>query len=594
MKRKNGIKSDGIYLLISSIIKPYIWKMSIVIAASICTSLLVLTIPLFLQQITEMLNSEHPGMEGINHLLLLLGAVFFFQAFFTFISDYYTQTIGEKMTLELRERFFNRIINLPISFHEKHSASQLSARLTDDITAVRRVITENFVQLIKNILLASIVIVMLVIISPWLTIVTFASVVLIGIGGNIALNNIKMISINVQRKHSNLLSYASESLHNIPIVKAFVRENFILNNYRNYSNEVLQLILKRSKLIAIIKPITNLVGFIAIGVSFWFALRMVVAGEVMPSDLIAYLGYAFILASAISQLASNLGSVKKESGTVKKLMDFINFNEDEKKINMNKDYQLEDFDMGNIKIDNVSYSYDDTGQSVLENLNFEMECGSKIAIVGPSGAGKSTIVNLLLKTLTPQRGDIFIGNKNLQDINSSALRRNIGVVLQDTYLFNTSIYENILFGNPEATEDEIYAAAKAANVDQFVKDLPYKYRTYVGERGSQLSRGQAQRIAIARMILKDPSIIILDEATASLDNQNEKLVHLAINKIMKDRTTIIISHKLNTLNNVDKILVLLNGRIVETGKPVELLQKKGVYYKMYNTQLKIESPIAAP
>ncbi len=589
MYKKKRSKSNGIYLLLTSIIKPYLTKMGIVFVTSISTSLLLLTIPIFLKEITELLNSDYGDMKGINHLLFLLAVVFILQALFTFISDYYTQLIGEKMTLELRERFFEKIIKLPLSFYAKHPASELSARLTDDVTAIRRVVTENLVQLIKNILIVSIVIIVLFVISPWLTLVTFASVTLIGIGGTFALNKIKMLSVNIQKKHSNLLGYANESLNNIPIIKAFVRESFILNKYREFSNEVLQLVLKRSKLMAIIKPVTNLIGFMAIGVSFWFALKKVVAGDIEPGDLIAYLGYAFILAGAISQLASNFGSVNKESGTIKNLMDFINFKEGEKQTKIDKSFLINNLDIGNINFNNIGFSYESMGFSVLKNMNFKIKYGSKVAIVGPSGAGKSTIVNLLLKNFNPQQGNIFIGDTDIQDVYAEVLRRNIGVVLQDTYLFNTSIYENIRFGNPEASEVDIYAAAKAANVDQFVRGLPDRYETYVGERGNHLSRGQAQRIAIARMILKDPQIIILDEATASLDNQNEKLVHLAINKIMEGRTTIIITHKLSTLYNVDNIFVLLNGSIIETGTPEELLKRKGIYYEMYNTQLDIES-----
>ena len=578
-------KKNGIYLLLKSVMKPYLLKMSIVFITSISTSLLLLTIPIFLKKVTELLNNSHGSMEGINHLLLLLGAVFLLQAVFTFISDYYTQLIGEKMTLELRESFFEKIINLPLSFYAIHPASELSARLTDDITAIRRVVTGNLVQLIKNILIISIVIIILFIISPLLTLVTFASVSLIGIGGTFALNNIKMLSVNIQKKHSNLLGYANESLNNIPIIKAFVRENFILKKYRRLSNEVLKLVLKRSKLIAIIKPVANLIGFIAIGISFWFALNKVVVGDIEAGDLIAYLGYAFILASAISQLSSNLGSINKESGTIKKLMDFINFKEERSQNNFDRTLPVTNLDIGNINFNNIKFSYNNSENLVLKNMSFEIKHGSKVAIVGPSGAGKSTIINLLLKNLNPQYGNISIGNTNIQDVSAEVLRENIGVVLQDTYLFNTSIYENIRFGNPEASEVEIFAAAKAANVDQFVKNFPYKYETYIGERGNKLSRGQAQRIAIARMILKDPQIVILDEATASLDNQNEGLVYLAINKIMENRTTIMITHKLNTLHNIDNIFVLFNGNIIETGTPEKLMESKGFYYEMYNTQL---------
>src|SRR5699024_2521232 len=421
--------------------------------------------------------------------------------------------------------------------------------------------------------------------SPLLTLVTFASVSLIGIGGTFALNNIKMLSVNIQKKHSNLLGYANESLNNIPIIKAFVRENFILKKYRRLSNEVLKLVLKRSKLIAIIKPVANLIGFIAIGISFWFALNKVVVGDIEAGDLIAYLGYAFILASAISQLSSNLGSINKESGTIKKLMDFINFKEERSQNNFDRTLPVTNLDIGNINFNNIKFSYNNSENLVLKNMSFEIKHGSKVAIVGPSGAGKSTIINLLLKNFNPQYGNISIGNTNIQDVSAEVLRENIGVVLQDTYLFNTSIYENIRFGNPEASEVEIFAAAKAANVDQFVKNFPYKYETYIGERGNKLSRGQAQRIAIARMILKDPQIVILDEATASLDNQNEGLVHLAINKIMENRTTIMITHKLNTLHNIDNIFVLFNGNIIETGTPEKLMESKGFYYEMYNTQL---------
>lgn len=576
MKDKTTSK---IFNLIKHALKPHRMKMVFIFIANIATSLIILTIPLFLKEITEILKGAQPNMQEINSLVLLLGLVLIAQALFSFIGEYYTERVGEQITLELREYFFTRILMLPMTSLREYSSGELTARLTDDVKAVRRVVTESSVQIIKNSLMIIAIIILLITINPLITLVIFCSVIFIGIGSTFMLNSIKRISVNIQGSHSKLLSSANEALNNIPIIKAFVREDYISDMYKRKSNETLKLIIRRTKMIAFVRPLSNLIAFGAIAISFWFAIGRVATGAIAASELIAYFGYAFILASSVSILTSNLGILKKETGTIHELLEFTSEGDVPSKTST-KPLTTKRL-KGSIEFVNVNFSYRNNNH-VLSNLNFKIEDGSTIAIIGPSGVGKSTIINMLLKKIEPQNGEVLIDGIPLQSIETETLRKNIGVVLQNPYLFNMSISENILFGNPEATLDEVISVAKAVNIDSFIQKLPKKYDTSIGEMGNKLSRGQSQRIAIARMLLKDPPIVVLDEATASLDNQNERLVYSSVKNMLEDRTTIIISHKLNSLTDVDKIFFLSNGQIIEEGSHDELIQSNGIYYEMYH------------
>lgn len=579
MKVKNVKKTEKVKLLplIIDILKPHRGKMIVIFLANLLASAIILTVPLFLREITTLIEGSRTEMVDINFLILLLSGLFIFHAFLSFLGEFLTESVGEQITLTLREYFFEKILLLPIATVQKYSSGELTARLTDDVKAVRRVVTESSVQIIKNALMTLVIIVLLIIINPMITLVIFGTVLLIGIGATFIANSIKQMSISIQESHSKLISQANEALMNLPIIKAFVRENFILEKYQQKSKEILQLIIKRTRLIALVRPLTNLLAFIAIMLSFWFAITKVVDGTISGSDLIAYFGYAFILASSISLLTSHLGTFHKESGTIQELMQFTSSHESERK--EGRDEEINNLS-GEITFDHVEFTYPD-GSEVLKDLTFTIEKNSTVALVGPSGVGKSTIVNLLLKIYEPSRGDILLDGRSMKHIDPTSLRKEIGVVLQHPFLFEMSIYENILFGNPKATFEEVVAAAKAANIHSFIESLPKKYQTNIGEMGSKLSRGQAQRIAIARMILKDPSILILDEATASLDNENEKLIYHTLKQMMKHRTTIIISHKLALLQGVHRIFYLSDGQIVEEGTHDGLMENKAYYYQMY-------------
>jgi ABC-type multidrug transport system fused ATPase/permease subunit len=573
--RKNT--KNSLYNEINPYIIPYKWSLSIILITNLISSLIVLTIPYFIMNISEIIESSTPSTRELNNLLLILAIIFVIQAILGFVSHFFTQKTGEELSIKLRERAFKHFLNLPMFFYHEYTAGELTTRLTDDINAMKRVVTEHFVNVVKNLLMVVLIIIILITINPLLTLAIFGAVLLIGIGSNIALNKIKQISSDIQDRHSQLMSFVNESFMNIPIIKGFVREDYVSNKFNEKSVKYLRMVLRRTKIISMIRPLSNLISYCLIGISFWFAIHQVLIGNLLASELLGYIGFAFILAASITTLTTHLGSLKKESGTVNKLLEFLNLSVESDLIN-----NVSTFMNGDIEFNNVSFSYRKNELTILNNMNFRLKVGTKNAIVGSSGMGKSTIVNLLLKYFSPEEGQILIGGKDIHDVRINDLRENIGIVLQNTYLFNTTIFENILIGNPKATREEVMAAAKAANVDQFVINFPSKYDTVVGEMGNKLSRGQAQRIAIARMLLKDPKIIILDEATASLDNENEKLVHEAINKIMEKRTTLIISHKLNSLTKLDKILYLSNGKIIEEGSHHELISQQGEYYEMYN------------
>ena len=572
------VKQNGVKMVLKELAKDYKLGLTLICIFNILSTFGILLVPYFVMKISTALSGDL-DMGYMNNLLLLLIGVFFVQAIINFFSGYYTQKVGEQLVLNLKTKVFNKILNMPMTFFDANSAGELVSRLTNDVNSVKNIMVDHSLKFIKDSFLVIFILSVLLIMNPLLTLIILVAVLGIGVGSNLALNNIKTLSTKIQKKNSELTSYINESLINISIIKAFVREQYILNIFQTRLNDFWDYMLKRNKLISLIRPMVNLISYLLVITVFWFALRQVVNGQIDISDLLGYFSYTFILAASITTLTSSLGSIKKELGIIDELVTIYNA------VPENTQLEVIENIHGDIVFNDVFFSYKEDEKQILNGINFRIIQGSTTAIVGPSGEGKSTIINLLLKNFTPDRGSITINGKDFKDINPQSLRNSIGVVLQNTYLFNTTIYENILFGRPEATENEVMEAAKAANIDEFVKKLPNGYNTNIGEMGNKISRGQAQRIALARVFLKNPDIIIMDEATASLDNINESKILSSINSFLKNRTIIIITHRLDSITEADNILFLSGGVISESGTHSQLLSDNGEYYNMYKSSL---------
>lgn len=577
----NKSKVVGSKILLKELLKEYRLEMLFISVFNLISTFGVLLIPYFLMKVSDAV-SGNLNMNYINKLLLTLIGVFCVQAIINFITGYYTQKVGEQMANSLKTNLFRKIIHMPMNFYDSTSSGEISARLTNDVDSVKSIMVDYSLKLVKDSFIVMAIVILLLVTNPMLTFVIISAVLVIGIGSNVALNKIKSLSTEVQTKNAQITSFINESFVNVSIIKAFVREQYMVNKLSIKLNDFLTTVLNRNKIISLIRPMVNLVSYLLVIAVFWFALRQVINGQINTGDLLGYFGYTFILAASITTLTSNLSGLKKELGSIEEIGEIYT--------SVSEKYTNVDLKQitGDIDFKDLVFSYENE-KTILNGINLNIRQGYTTAIVGPSGAGKSTIINLLLKNCSPTKGDLTIGHHYYSELSSQHLRNSIGVVLQNPYLFNMSIFENILFGRPDATREEVLEAAKLANVDEFVKKLPNGYNTIVGEMGNKVSRGQAQRIALARVILKNPQIIILDEATASLDNLNEAKILSMIKGTLKNKTIIIVTHRLNSITEADYIFYLNNGTIVESGTHEQLMLNKNAYYNMYQSNFSVIS-----
>lgn len=366
------------------------------------------------------------------------------------------------------------------------------------------------------------------------------------------------------------------------LIQSFVRENYELSRFDQENDRNFRAQIKTVQVSAVITPVINILASLGVTAIIWYGGREVIYGEITSGSLIAFIAYATNLSSPVKRLSNVYGNIQRALAAAQRIFDVIDTRPDIQDIP--NAIALPPI-LGHVEFHNISFEYK-PGEPVLTDVSFAAEPGQMVALVGPSGAGKTTIANLLPRFYDPISGHITIDGINIKEVTIESLRTRIGSVPQETTLFNGTIYQNILYGNLSASEDEIIAAAKAANAHNLIIEMPDGYNTQIGERGAQLSGGQRQRIAIARAVLKNSQVLILDEATSALDTESEALVQQALEKLMIGRTSFVIAHRLSTVQQADLILVMEKGRIVEQGTHPELIGSGGLYSKLYKTQFK--------
>ena len=562
-------------------LKPYWRRMTFAILALLLSSGFGLTFPLVIVRLLDSVTKAK-SFGPLNNLALLLVGIFLLQAVFTSVQSYLLAYIGEHIVYDLRTSLYNQLQKLSLDFYSSHRVGDVVSRLSSDVTQMRTMLTNNLTGFLSQVLtlIGSIVIVLTL--NTRLTLFILALVPLLVAVAALFGERVQKASTQIQDQLADSTVVAEEGLQGIRVVKSFGREDYETQRYHAAMEKTFRAALKMSVYNSAFMAVMMFLGFSTLAAIMWYGGREVISGHLTLATITGFLMYGLSIAGSLGGLASMYGQVRAAIGGVRRVFEILDTRpsvRDEAGVAVMPPAR------GHIVFENVSFTYDGEAP-VLQDVSLDIPAGEILALVGPSGAGKSTIFNLIPRFYDPTGGMIRLDGHDLRSVTQHSLREQIGIVPQETILFGGTVRENILYGRLDATDEEMIEAAKAANAHEFIITFPKGYETVVGERGMNLSGGQRQRIAIARAILKDPAILLLDEATSSLDNESEELVQEALDRLMQNRTTVIVAHRLSTIKVAHRIAVLDNGRIVELGTHADLMERNGLYARLYSMQFR--------
>lgn len=534
----------------------------------------------------DLVNSGSQGSLGqtLNQTAIYLGILLIIQSIFSYYRIILFVNVTEKSLALLRRATYNHLIKLPLKFFEQRRVGELNSRISADVTLLQETMTTTLAEFIRQIIIIIGGTILLTITSIKLTLFMLMILPPTMILARIFGKFIRKFSKDVQNQVADSNTIVEETLQGIQSVKAFTNEYIEIERYKKKTIEIADLGMKSGKYRGAFSSFIILGMFGAISAVVWQGSRYMAEGELDSGDLFSFVIYSVFVGGNIGGLATVFTNIQKFIGATEDLFEI--FDEKEEEITelapIEEKFRLK----GSISLKNLNFAYPTRpDESVLNNLNLEIDSNKLIALVGSSGAGKSTLASLLLMLQYPNKGELFFDGMDCHDFPLSVLRSQIALVPQDIFLFGGTIRENIAYGKPNANEAEIVEAAEKANAMEFINRFPEALDTLVGERGTQLSGGQRQRIAIARAVLKNPRVLILDEATSSLDSESERLVQDALEKLMIGRTSIVIAHRLSTIRKADNIVVIKLGEIVEQGTHEQLmLRPEGIYRNLSELQ----------
>jgi subfamily B ATP-binding cassette protein MsbA len=581
-KETKSIKSLWLTLKqIFALSKPYRLRFYTATVAAILASAVWLTVPLGLRELLDAVF-ESGDNELLNWLAIGLFGLFILQAAFSFFGNYHLEWVGERVITDLRKKVYEHLHRLGFKFFAERRLGEITSRLTNDVGSIRTALTDSLPQLL-TITFSLIGSVSLMVVLNWrLSMVIFVTVPFVTLATRYFGQKIRHLSKDIQDELADSTAVAEDALGAVRLVKAFVREDYEVGRYQDAVEKLFTTARRKVVLTQFFWAGVGIMFMSTLVIIFWYGGKEVLADRLTAGDLVAFIIYALNISRSISQTSRLYTAVNTAAGASERIFELL---EETPEIENNPDAKNITHVRGEVVVKDLWFSYEGE-KEVLKGISFTAEAGKTVALVGPSGAGKTTLLNLIPRFYDPQKGAIYVDGVNIQDVKFKSLREHISIVPQEVHLFGTTIRENIIYGKLDATEEEIIQAAKAANAHEFIMETENKYDSMIGEKGVKLSGGQRQRLAIARAILKNPEILLLDEATSSLDSESEAQVQEALIRLMENRTTFVIAHRLSTVQHADHILVMDEGSIVEEGTHLELIEKKGLYSHLYELQFR--------
>jgi ABC transporter fused permease/ATP-binding protein len=572
-------------------IQPYRGKFIAGLVFLFISSLVGLAFPAILGSLIDAAQGKYKYSflpHSLNYIAVFGFALLFGQAFVSFFRVVWFVQVAERSLADIRRDTYFKLITLPMNFFANRRVGELNSRISADLSQVQDTLTTTFAEMIRQLIIMVGSVILLAIVSIKLTLALLAILPFLVAFAVFFGKFIRKLSRQAQDKLAESNTIVEETLQGIANVKAFVNEAYEATRYDKILRSVVDIAVKGAKFRGIFASFIVFCLFGTFVGVIWYGSVLVSHGEILVGDLTTFIMYSIFVGAAMGSFPDLYANLQKAVGASERVLEILaEKGEDISMIESNN--KIDQHIKGDVAFNNVVFAYPSRAElTILKGISFDAAAGQKVAIVGPSGSGKSTMASLILQFYHPQSGSILFDGREASAYSITDIRNQVAIVPQDVLLFGGSILENIAYGRLSASKDDIIQAAKRANAHQFITSFPEGYETIVGERGVKLSGGQRQRIAIARALLKNPSILILDEATSSLDSESERLVQEALEELMKDRTSIIIAHRLSTIREADKIIVLEKGEIIESGSHAELIGNEQGLYR-YLSQLQFET-----
>ena len=525
---------------------------------------------------------ETGDMKGLAFICTILILMYLVNIFSTYYQNIVMLKIAQRVSARIRNDLFINLQKLPLRYFDNNSSGDLMSRLTNDVDNINTTLSQSVTQLFSGVINVVGMFIAMIILSPLLTLIGMITVPLTFISTKILAKITQKFFVKQQEELGNLNGYIEEMVSGQKVVSLFSEEEKVKGEFSDINERLTKSAIIAQGVSSFMGPINNFINNISYLIISVVGGYLILKGSGITVGIVfSFLLYMKNFTRPINEIMNLFNTIQSALAGAERVFEVI---DEEKERDREEAKAITNID-GKVELKNVTFSYE-KGKEILKNVSIEAKKGEVIAIVGPTGAGKTTIVNLLTKFYKIDSGEILIDGKNIDDITRESLRKSVAMVLQDTYLFSESVSENIKYGRLEVTEEEIIEAAKMADAHNFIKQLPEGYNTILADNGCNLSQGQRQLLAIARAILSQASILILDEATSSIDTRTEVLIQNAMLKLMQGKTTFVIAHRLSTIRNADKILALKDGEIIESGTHDELLKKNGFYANLYNSQFK--------